>query len=828
MPATTVPAPARRTRRLVLRAALALVVVAVVAGASFATWFYWAARASLPQVAGRLAVAGLTAPVTVVRDAQGVPHIVAANLDDLFFAQGFVTAQDRLWQMDMVRRYAAGEMSEVLGSGFLKHDRRQRTLLTRVAAENAAAHLSPRDRGHFEAYARGVNACITSQEHLPIEFRVLRYRPRPWTVTDSFLVAINMVQMLNLETLGHELAREKITARLAPELAADLYPNSSWRDHPPVSAPGQDEFMPADEKQRQPEEPQPERRRRRRPLQVTELRTDNWQLTTSDELVPGSNNWVVSGAHTVSGKPLLANDMHLGHQIPNVWYEAHLSSGAFDVAGVTLPGLPYVIVGHNQRIAWGFTNVGPNTADLFIETFNERGEYLTPDGRQQPERRQEIIRVRRNMLSTATRDVPLTVIVTRHGPIVTAIQPGETRPLALKWALHDPATMQVPFFDMNMAQNWTEFRAALARFTAPAQNVVYADMDGHIGYQLAGMIPMRASGDGALPVSGSDNAHEWTGYIPFDKLPSVFDPPSGILATANGRVTPDGYPYSISTEWGSPYRTERIYRVLGSGKKLAAAGMLALQADIYSEFDRFCAQRFTYAVDHAARPSARAKEAAELMRTWDGQITAGSSAAVIVAKTRRQLTRLLLGPHLGPGSEDPLHPGGWQVYRWFMSSAWLENVLLHRPQRWLPSNYATWEDLIAAAVDAAVTQPDVPRDLRQWRWGKEIPLNLQHPLFGDIPMLGRWTGTGRWEQSGSGFTVKQVSSRIGPSQRMTVDFSNFDASTLNIVNGQSGQVFSRHYMDQWKAWYEGTTFPLPFSAGAVQKAKVQELVLEPK
>src|ERR1039457_1884259 len=242
----------------------------------------------------------------------------------------------------------------------------------------------------------------------------------------------------------------------------------------------------------------------------------------------GSNDWVVSGAHTVTGKPLLSNDMHLCHRMPNLWYEAHLHAGTLDVAGVTLPGMPYVIVGHNQRIAWGFTNVGPTVTDVYIENFNEQGAYQTPSGWVQPEHRVEVIRVK------GRPDVSVDVKITPHGPVITELVPGETRPLALRWTLYD--SLQIPFFDVNAAQNWQEFRHAFSQLDAPGQNVVYADEDGNIGYQTTGKIPIRAAGDGSLPVSGADNAHEWTSYIAFEKLPSIYNPPSGIIATANGRI----------------------------------------------------------------------------------------------------------------------------------------------------------------------------------------------------------------------------------------------------------------------------------------------------
>ena len=516
--------------------------------------------------------------------------------------------------------------------------------------------------------------------------------------------------------------------------------------------------------------------------------------------------------------------MHLGHQMPNLWYEAHLrcACGNFDAAGVTLPGLPYVIVGHNQRIAWGFTNVGPTVEDVYVETFNPAGQYLTPAGWQAPEHRREIIHVK------GRSDRVVDVLLTRHGPIITDLVPGETRKLALRWTLYDGT--HDPFFQVDSAQNWEEFRRAFSLFDAPGQNVVFADVDGNIGYQTTGKIPIRASGDGSLPENGSDNSHEWTGYVPFDKLPSIYNPASGIVATANGRITPDHYPYSISTGWEAPWRTARIYRVLESGKKFSAADMLALQMDIYSDCERFFAERFVYGVDHAKNPSARAKQAAELMRGWDGRMSADSAAPTVGYRARIELVRLLLEPKLGAAPKDLEQAEttlNWKTYGWGMQSVWLENVLQHQPKRWLPDSYATYDDLLAAAVEAAVGAQEAPQDLASWHWGTFHPVEIQHPILGKIPVLQRWSGPGIQPQSGSGYTVKAVSRSHGPSERLTVDLSNLDQSTLNLVTGEAGNFLSPYYMDQWKAWYEGTTFTLPFTQKAVSAAQQHVLMLEP-
>ena len=806
--------PRRRSRlgRWLGRAMIVLLLIA----AAVIGWLLAMARSALPDLDGPVPVAGISAPVSVNRDGHGVPTIEAATLDDLFFAQGYITAQDRLFQMDLLRRAAAGELSEIVGDIALKHDRQQRILGIRATAEKGLPAATPEDREQFAAYARGVNAYIrTHRDRLPLEFRALGYSPRPWTEKDSLMIAYQMVQTLSTNPL-FALARERVLAKLGPQLTADLYVNTSWRDHPPTAAaPGLDAPPP--------DEPATPARSvasagHLAPSELSAL-LGPWlePFLREQPVALGSNNWVVSGAHTVTGKPLLSNDMHLGHQMPNLWYEAHLHSGDFDVAGVTLPGYPYVIVGHNRRVAWGFTNVGPAIEDAFIETFNDQGQYLTPDGWKQPEVRREVIHVK------GKPDVVVNVEVTRHGPIVTELTSGETRKIALRWTLYDG--IRNPFFQVDSAQNWEQFRRAFSEFDAPGQNVVYADVDGNIGYQATGKVPIRAAGDGSLPVNGSDNAHEWVSYIPFDKLPSVFNPPSGIIATANGRITPDGYPYSIGVQWEAPWRTDRIYRVLGSGRKFAAADMLALETDVYSELDRFVADRFVYAIDHAKNASPRAHQAADILRNWNGQMDANLAAPTIATQARTELRRMLLAAKLG---DYPLSggPESWETYHWMMETVWLENVLTNHPARWLPPTYASYDDLLAAAMDEGLKK--APADLNSWKWGPQDSVTIQNPILGRIPLLRRWTGPGENPQSGSGYTVKAAGRDYGPSERFTADLSNLDASTLNTVTGQSGNFLSPYYMDQWKAWYTGFTFPLPFTKSAVEDATAHRLILEPK
>jgi penicillin G amidase len=868
----SLPEVHRRNRALrIFYYTLCVLLVALIAAVG---WLYWTAHSAVPQLDGRIDVHGISSKVRVIRDGHGVPTIEAATLEDLFFAQGYVTAQDRLWQMDMMRRAAAGELSEVIGNDTVRMDREERILGLRRAAETAEKNISAGELAYFDAYSRGVNAFLEShRDRLSLEFRLMKYTPRPWTVTDSLLVGARMVQDLNHYKNPPALTREKILAKLGPELTADLYVNSSWRDRPPTDVRRMDDEPAAnsgDEDDDDEEEVEPEDGNSRliswlpRFVILSEARNllslaltkkqvlrfaqddnnlspapyalaSNFIAEEADTFRPGSNNWVVSGQHTVSGKPLLSNDMHLDHQMPNLWFEAHLKTtdGKFDVAGVTLPGVPFVIVGHNQRIGWGFTNVGPTVEDEFIEEFNAQGQYKTPAGWMDAQHRQETIHVK------GQQDMTFDVVITRHGPIFTELLPGETRKIALRWTLQDGEGLI--FFEVNSAQNWDEFRKAFSTFVAPGQNVMYADVDGHIGYQATGRVPIRTTGDGSLPVSGSDDAHEWKGWIPFDEMPHVYDPPEGILATANGRITPNGYKYSISTEWDAPWRTDRIYRVLESGKKFAPADMLALQMDVSSTYDRFCADKFVYAIDHSANASARAKRAAEILRDWDGRMSADSAAPTIETKARQELARLLLEPKLGVAPDGPNRSEvNWKSYRWAMSSVWLENVLTKQPARWLPPGYPDYGSLLTAAVENAVRQAgtasgdaakvasEAPSNLDQWKWGKNYPVEIDHLLLSQLPLIGRFTGPGLHPLSGSNYTVKAVGRGFGPSERLTWNFANFDESTLNLVTGESGIFLSPYYMDQWKAWYGGSTLVFPFSPAAVERKRAHEMTLEPR
>ncbi len=842
----------------VLRVLLVLLflLLLVVAGAlvTGGVWLKHKMQSSLPELDGSLLTPGLSAPVTVRRDQHGVPHIEAANLDDLLFAQGYVTAQDRLWQMDMARRMAAGEAAEILGPKLVEHDRMQRILAMRATAERLTANLDDQDRRLFDDYARGVNAFIGAHsDRLPAEFRLLMYQPKPWQPVDTMLVVLSMVQMLD-EHWPDKLTRERITARLGPTVAADLYPTGSWRDHPPVNT--------------EPPITAPQPNMPDIPLDDSQDAVLHDDLVSLQRLTghrdcltcaPGSNEWVVSGSRTASGRAMLSNDMHLDQEIPNIWYESDLKAPELHVAGVTVPGLPLIAAGHNEHIAWGFTALYGDTQDVYVERVNGQDQYEAPDGSWKPiEHEQEAIHVR------GRHDINVDVERTVHGVVITPLIPGEKRVLTLRWAIYDPKLGSSPLLQIDEATKWEDFRNALKSWWAPTLNIVYADDQGHIGYQAVGFIPNRPGGLAGVPIT--DEQHEWQGYIPFDRLPSALDPPDGLLATANSRVTPNPNPApaapnpvpnaapaanggpnpeasavpseptapvapppaapapvsapppELTLEWAEPYRNERIWKWLGPKDHLTQAQMLTLQTDIYSALDQEIAQRLAYGIDHASHADARLRQAADLLRSWDGAVTIDSAPAAIVAAAKRAFFPMILKPKLG---DD------WRLYHWAESLFAGEQIIMNEPAVWLPPQYSTWDDFLADLVRQGLAEGHAPNDLRQWRYGYAHPVDLQHPLFGLLPWFNGWTGTGAQPQSGDTSTVKQVGRTFGPSQRFTIDWANIDGATENISMGESGDPLSPYYRDQWSYWYSGTTFALPFTDQAVAAATVHTLRLEP-
>jgi penicillin amidase len=927
-------AAAPRRRRGFLKKLLAtLAVLAILVAIALivaAVWLRHSMRAAMPQIDGTLHIAGLTAPVTISRDAQGVPSISAANLDDLLFAQGFVTAQDRLWQMDILRRHAAGELAEILGPRLVDHDKRQRYLQLRAAADRAAQNLPPDQLHQFQAYARGVNAFIdTHRDLLPVEFHLLHYTPRAWTPRDSLLVSLVMWQDLST-SFPEKLNRESLSRHLPPALLSDVYPTGSWRDRPPtepppdLTAPRAIEQIPLDNTQSKVESPAPAS-----PHDLLAV-SAALSLPHCEDCRAGSNNWAVAASRSASGAPLVSNDMHLSLSIPDIWYEAVLhapgTSGNFsiDVEGFTLPGIPWVLAGRNAHVAWGFTNLGADIQDIRIEHLRGSGsdtEYQRPDGAWLPvEHHAEQIAVRggRN-LTLDVETIPHTVgaaaagTTTMETPIISPLFPSEHRALSLAWTLYDPSTLNASFLPIDTATDGASLVAAFATFGGPSLNLIYADDQGHIGYHALGRIPIRgpavqhpraapqfvipepepesdeddedtqaqllppestiaphwqltayeparrrtgrrslsasqaapqstqpAAQDQTLPtppleqnysigspispipVDALNADQAWSSYIPYEALPSIQDPASGVLATANARITPDNYPYALTLDWVDPYRVERIDHLLENRTGLTPQSMLAIQNDQHSEFDLLLAQRIAYAIDHAstaarARDASRLHQAANLLRSWQGNMSANSPAAAIVAATHAELWPLLLVPQIV--AHDHCSRSRAQtlahLYLWNEQTTALEDLLAHNPARWLPFGIASWDDLLTDATERGLRNAHAPADLSHWQYGATHQIAIEHPLFIDRPlvrwMLGTSPGSGVHAAGGDTTTIDAFGRSFGSSERFTADLANPDAALANLTTGESGNPDSPWYLDQFLPWLRGTTFNLPLN-----------------
>jgi len=718
----------------------------------------------------------------------------------MFVAQGYVTAQDRLWQMDVYRRSANGELAEVMGPSLLRHDKAQRMFEFRNTAQRIYANFPAEERTRYEAYARGVNLYIAEhQDSLPPEFCFLHYKPRPWTGADSISIGMMMVDMLDTHWYT-KLARERIVAKLnSAKLESDLYPVGSWRDHPPT---GELLDLSQPHPQPPPTSDEDDERTQTRVIPNTDLRTVRNLLGSRacPGCIPGSNNWVIAGKHTASGKPLLSNDMHLGLNEPNIWYMADMRAPGFHAAGVTLPGMPFVIAGHNEHVAWGFTALYGDAQDLYIEKLDQNGNFQVADGGWKP------LGVDRETIGVRGRkDVNYEVRLTDHGPLLDPIFTKDSRAIALMWTLYDSTLNSIPLYSLNTASNWAEFSTALSHWCWPTQNVVYSDDRGHIGYHAVGRIPLRPSGIANVPIQ--DSNHEWRGYISFDDLPNAFDPPAGFLATANSRVTSDKFKYPLTNEWADPYRAERIYKLLQGRDQLKPNDLLSVQTDVYSEMDQELGHRLSYAIDHTTNADDRLRKAADLMRSWDGRLTVDSVAASLVTQTRFTLRTMLLEPKLG--KEDA------ENYQWSESNFAEEEIVMHANLDWLPPVYKDWDAFLTDAVRRAIKDGKVPANLDKWTYGSWHVVDIEHPLSSFLPIIGRIAGTGPQPLSGDTTTVKQVGRSFGPSQRLTMDWSNIDGSTEDIVLGESGNPYSPYFRDQWSDYYNGRTFPLPFTPAAV-------------
>ncbi len=698
---------------------------------------YWYAWRPLPQRSGRVA-APVASPALAAFDALGVPHIRAASLEDALFAQGYVTAQDRLFQMDGLRRMAAGNLAEVLGPAYLESDRGARRLRIRRIAEAAYGTLPAADRAAFAAYARGVNHFIaTHGNSLPLEFALLGYQPRPWSAVDSLIVCLYLFRDLTT-TWPDELVKRDMLAAGDRRKVEYLFPAGA-----------------------------------------------------GEGIQPGSNAWVVGGSRTASGKPLLSNDMHLAYSLPGIWHMVHLRAPGLDVSGVALPGTPGVMVGHNQSIAWGVTNLQFDAQDLYIEKFDDRtGRYLFRGRVEQAQPEHEIVRVKGQAASE------MTLWVTRHGPLFAT--DGADR-MALRWTAAEPGIIQYPFLDIDRAQDWGQFTAALARYPGPGQNFVYADTAGNIGYHAAGKLPKRRGYAGDVPVDGSSGDFEWDGFIPFDQLPAVFNPPSGIIATANQNPFPADYAYPVNGNFAPPWRARQIRDLIESRGKWRAEDLLAVQKDVYSGFNKFLAGQIVeaYGRRHASNPDLDAVIA--LLRGWSGQMAKDQAAPFPIT---------LAYQYVRTAAAESAAPSSGQRYQIPLAQAAIEKLLRDRPAGW----FRDYDEMLLRALADAVEEARRMQgpDVKRWQYGNYLRVAINNPVIHQIPLLGTYFDIGPVPMSGASSTVKQTTRSMGPSMRMNADLADWDRSLLNVLAGQSGQALSSHYRDQWKAYYDATSFPMQY------------------
>lgn len=803
--------------RRVIRAVrwiVVLVLLAALCGSAWAAWRLWAAT---PPLDGTVVVEGASAPVEIVRDEDGVPHIRASTEADALFGLGVAHAQDRLWQMEFQRRAGRGRLAEILGPDALRSDRFFRALdLPGVARENWP-HLDPRTRALTEAYVAGVNAWIA---HLPprarpAEFALVGVAPAPFTRED--VIIWSKVMALGLSTNWRdELLRARIAGRLGDEAAQALMP--TYTAGAPIILPdglnANGATAPASSAVQGASHPE---------LSAGFLEAIERALPLEATGLAASNSWVLHGTRTTTGRPILANDPHLGARTPSVWYLAHVSGGPLDAIGATLPGLPSVVIGHNRRIAWGETNLMTDVQDLFVERVNARNEALFM-GQWEPMRlRRDVIKVK------GAPDEAIVVRSTRHGPILSDILPGAVEALALRWTALDAEDRTLDaFLGADTASHWSDFTAALSRVHVPMQNFVYADVDGNIGYYAPGAIPIRARGDGTRPVPGWSGDHEWTGYVPDDQVPRAFNPRQGYIATANNKALPDSYPHVISTNWDPGFRATRIVNMIERQAKHSTDDVASMQRDVQSAEATVL---LPWLLEATPVDSAGSK-AVERLRGWDRTVRADSAEAALFEEWKAAAARRLFADELGAEL--------WAEYRqlphWTAKA--LNRIALARDAAWCDDVRTEEREACPATLDAALADALADgakrygtADASRWQWGRANQVRFPHQPLDAVRVLRPFFSR-TVEAGGDAFTVDPVM-RIGSetvisSYRQIVDLSNLDASRFIHTLGQSGQLLTGRYDQYLEKWRKVEYVPMRFSRAAVDASAQHRLVLQPR
>lgn len=760
----------RRRRRYIVYGLLGLLVLLHVVGIA---GFFWL-KTSLPQLDGTIALPGLSEPVAIERDSYGVVTIRAANDADAYFALGFVHAQDRLSQMELTRRLASGRLSEAVGDALIDTDKFMRTLGLRRQAEAQLAGVSPALRATIDAYTAGVNAFLeTHTGAWPPEFYVMRNTPEPWQPVDSLLWGRLMAIQLS-GNWREEYLRARLAKVLTPEQLEWLWPESGRDDVAQLAPSGADD---------------------------------------PTNLAAASNAWAVAPARSDTGGALLAGDPHLGLRLPTYWYLARIETPDWTLTGATAPGVPLVIIGHNDRVAWSFTTTHGDTQDLFIDRIDPDApdRYLTPDGSQPFETRTETIQVRDESVTFEVRE-------TRHGPVISDLDAIEgiaddNEVVSLAWTCLDEDDRTADaLFRINRAQDAIEFRAALDDFHCPLQNVIYADADGRIGFMTAGRVPVRRalSANGQMPAEGWTGAYDWLGYLPPSELPQSIDPVAGWLANANDNPTPPGYPHFIATRWESPYRIDRIDQVLAELPEARLDDMTTLQTDTLS----LAAQQLVPAIV-AALPkeglSDLARDALDRLVQWDGSVDVDESGPLLLHAFMKESNRALFADELGDLYTD---------YRWW-NAPLLMRILTGEPgaEDWCDDistdDAETCADILATAFETSVAQvaDEWGHDPEKWRWGAAHKAAFQHPIWSFIPIANRVL-TPSVETPGDTYTVNRGTASpyeddaIFPDihaagLRFAIDLADPKAARFVIAGGQSGNIFSSHYADFIRLWRDG-------------------------
>jgi len=814
-------------RGFLLKALAAIVLLAVAAGlAVFASL-----RQSLPLVNGAVVVPGLSGPIDIVRDADAVPHIFAATESDALFGLGYVHAQDRLWQMEFQRRVGLGRLSEIFGDATLPQDRFLRTVGYARAARSAWASMPDNARRQVNAYVAGVNAFLADHHAsaLPPEFRLLRFEPEPWTGVDVVvwvkMMAWDLSANYSFELLRHDLAaavgQEKL-AQLMPPLADEgLSILTSSAPTPLLQGrPLLDAFT--------------------RALSKGQPAVADFLLGGATTESLGSNNWVVDGSRTATGKPLLANDPHLGSKIPSLWYLAHMSAGTFDVIGATLPGGPAVVLGRNRFIAWGMTNVAADVEDLYRETLDPSGRFAEFRGAQEP------LQIVPETIGVKGRaPVTIDVRISRHGPLVSdAINmtndeqpPGRRRaalePLAFRWTALDATDMTTAsILELDTARNWNEFVSALSDFVVPSQNFVYADVDGHIGYYAPGRIPIRAHGDGSQPADGASGANEWTGWVPFAQLPHVFDPPEHFIVTANQRPAPPGYPYLLGSDWPEPYRAQRITDLIRQKRSLTPDDFAAMQADTVS----LHAQALVPLLVAHAHPADDADtQALSLVRQWNDDARGDSAAAAIFEAWFLQLVPAIAGDDLGPRLTAS-YEGRYSFVTRFIIHTLEANDAAWCDDRRTPA-HESCDDAVTKALHVAVAELTKRLGSGPWHWrwdavhratfphqGLDAVPGLRFLLSRSMPSAGDWSTI----DVGAVATDHPYEQHSVASYREIIDLSPRGDSRFIDAVGESGNPLSAHYDDFLKDWKAVKFRPMRMDRADAERGAIGHLRLSPR